>query len=108
MIQIEDYVIINIDNQYPDPSAFSGLKVISCGLNSKSSVTASSISENDFVFWLQRSITTLSGAELSPQEFCVKWRYKPKEIYKALEFITALLILDIAVDAIRSITICML
>lgn len=96
MIQIGNNIIVNADDPN-DIMNVSGLDpvVLSCGLAGTSTVTASSIQDDGFTFCLQRSIFTVGGNRLSPQEFNVKWFKKPDDIFSSLAAVTTLLLCDV-------------
>ena len=50
-------------------------RVITYGLNSKASVTASSLGDDRLVFCVQRSFLSLSGIEVLQQEFAIEPRF---------------------------------
>ncbi len=70
--------------------------VISYGLNPLSTVTASSIKYDDeilcFQFCLQRTIYSLSGKKIEPQEFPIRLKRKGLKIHSALAIVTFALI----------------
>ena len=72
--------------------------IISYGLNPLSTVTASSISgdgeELQFQFCLQRTITSLSGKKIEPQEFPVRLKRKGLKIHSALAIVTFALLFN--------------
>ncbi len=98
--------LINYDDKY-GIKMLEGNKeilVISYGLSSKSTVTASSI-DSDFItsfnYCLQRSITTLSGVELEPFEYpVVSNLIGNHNIYNALSAISTCLLLDAPIEKI--------
>lgn len=68
----EKIILINND----DIDAISTLQsqkayVVTYGLNSKATLTASSIEKNQIVLCLQRTIVDVDGNEIEPQEFSV-------------------------------------
>ena len=48
------------------------IPIISCGNNSKNTITLSSINDDNILLSLQRTITSLSGFEISPCELNIK------------------------------------
>lgn len=50
----------------------SGIPVISCGMNSKNTVTLSSMNSNTLLATLQRSLTDRSGNNIYPTEFKIR------------------------------------
>ncbi len=57
----------------------SKISVISCGMNSKNTITLSSINSNTLLATLQRTITDINGNEIEPEEFKIKTNkeYRP-------------------------------
>lgn len=99
MIQIGKTMILNEeDRESLSALPLNGLYPLTCGLSTRSTVTASSIREDGFTYCLQRSIYSLSGREIPPQEFSVHWHHKPAELYPCLETITLLLLCEIPRD----------
>lgn len=96
MLQVGENLIINTDDD-DDVSLASGseLVVITCGLRLNSTITASSISDDGFTYCLQRTIHTLSGKPVAPQEFNIKWLRKPDDIFIPLAVVTMLILCDI-------------
>ena len=93
MIKLGNILILNSDQKEDlNNLDFTGLCPLTCGLSLRSTVTASSITDESFTYCLQRSIYTLDGKELSPQEFNVFWSEKPVEIYPYLALVTLLLL----------------
>lgn len=94
----KNILIVNSDDESVFPfSINSGTTLITCGLNSKSSVTASSIeclSEVETIqFCIQRTIKTFSGVSLEPQEFQVNADRK-KSVNTVLATVTAAMVFD--------------
>lgn len=95
--------IINAD----DRSIFKLLKgnkthLITYGFNSKASITASSVQQEELnrcvQCCVQRTLTTFSGRKLEPQEFSISLPLsQDQEIYSALAAITAAMINDIEI-----------
>lgn len=80
-------ILVNTD----DTAAISTLQqqkayVITYGFNSKATLTASSVNENQMVLCLQRSIVDLDGREIEPQEFSVSLlgKYEPEIVMLAV------------------------
>ena len=94
-LQPGDAVVVNTDNK----SLYSYLggckgRLITYGFNSKACVTASSVIDQPYEciqLCIQRSLPTLSGGMLEPQEFPVVFK-SPKNIYCALGSVAAALI----------------
>ncbi|MBM7615909.1 Mur ligase family protein [Alkaliphilus hydrothermalis] len=80
------------------------IMVITYGLNTKSTITASSIDCDcniSFNYCMQRGITTLSGVELDPFEYPVDVKLLGKHnVYNSLAAITCCLMLDVSIDDI--------
>lgn len=93
MIRIFDNVIIDAEDG--SGAGCEGLPLITCGLSQKSSVTASSIGDDGFVYCVQRGFFTRGGAAVLPQEFKVRWTAKRENIYPCLELVTTLLLAGI-------------
>ncbi len=95
MVRIFDNLIIDSDadtaDKIPDQRE---ILLITCGLKQNSSVTASSIGDDGFLYCVQRGFRTGGGKAVLPQEFKVRWRKKRENIYPCLEFVTALLLSD--------------
>ena len=103
MIKLGKTLILNADTTYdPESLDCTGFYPLTCGLSLRSTVTASSIGDDRFTYCLQRSIYTLDGKELPPQEFNVFWSKKPKEIYPYLAFVTLLLLCGVSTDVFES------
>ena len=64
----------------------SGLPVITCGMNAKSTITFSSMGEHSLLVALQRGLTDRNGKQLYPEEFRVslKKQYHPFAVMAAL------------------------
>lgn len=92
MVRIFDNLIIDCDTETPEKTPDPRELLITCGLKQNSSVTASSISDDGFVYCIQRGFRTRGGKTLLPQEFKVRWDKKRDNIYPCLEFVTALLL----------------
>ena len=93
MIRIFDNVIIDAEDG--SGVGCEGLPLITCGLSQKSSVTASSIGDDGFVYCIQRGFFTCDGDSVLPQEFKVRWTAKRENIYPCLELVTTLLLAGI-------------
>ena len=97
MLRVYDNLIIDSDadvaGKFSEPRE---LLLITCGLKQNSSVTASSIGDDGFLYCIQRGFRTRCGNALLPQEFKVRWSKKRDNIYPCLEFVTALLLSDMS------------
>lgn len=62
------------------------IPVISCGMNSKNTITLSSIIDNELLASLQRSIYDINGKKLEPAEFKIKLNknYSPFSVMASL------------------------
>ncbi len=99
MIQIGNTLILNSDMAVPSAiKSFEGYCMVTCGLSTRSTITASSIRDDGFTYCLQRGIFSLSGKEITPQEFKVKWREKPEDLYPYLAAVTLLLLCGVSVE----------
>ena len=104
----EDIALINIDNdKMAELLKGSKMCVITYGLNSKATITTSSIEEgeqpNTFIYCLQRSIKTINGEDIEAQEFPVRVRSsKDKEIYNTLGAVTIGLIYNVDIFQIQA------
>lgn len=89
--------IVNADKRFPVCAGHSLL--ITYGLNPLSTVTASSIQQGEeettFFCCLQRSIATLKGSILEPQEFSVRLPVGQIDISEALGFVTLGLVFSV-------------
>ena len=93
MIIVGNSAIVNADDEH-DTRLASGLDlfVLTCGLQLNSTVTASSIEDDGFMFCLQRGIFTINGRQIPPQEFKVGWTKKPDDIFGHLAVVTLMLL----------------
>ena len=48
------------------------INVITYGFNSKSTVTTSSVNEENLLLCIQRTILNINNKKIEPQEFCVR------------------------------------
>ena len=68
-----EYLILNSDiNVKIDLIENLDLKVITYGFNSKSTVTASSVTEEEMLICVQRNIINIKGKKIEPQEINIK------------------------------------
>lgn len=93
MIKIGNVLILNGDTDC-DLSEYENKRMclISCGFSHCSTVTASSIGDDGFIYCIQREVKTLRGESIAPQEFNVAWGEKHEDIYPYLAVVTLLLI----------------
>jgi len=74
-----------------------GKKIITFGLNSKATITTSSISKGEtkkIVYCIQRELSTFSGNKLIQQEFSIETKTPDTDIYSLLAITTTLLLDD--------------
>ena len=72
-IKKSEYIVLNSDRKNTIPKVESKkTALITYGFNSKSTVTASSIMEEEILICLQRNVKSKNGEILEPQEFWVK------------------------------------
>lgn len=98
----DDIVIINTDNKtlYNYLNGSRG-RLITYGFSSKACVTASSVVDEAYEciqLCIQRSIPTLTGSILEPQEFSLSFDDTSKNIYCVLGAVTAALIAGMEVE----------
>lgn len=100
--------IINSDDElsYKIVEGIDKIFLLTCGLNSKASITASSISYSfrgiNFNYYIQRAVPTLSNKEIIPQEIPIFInKLGIKNIYYGLYAITTALLFDINVDILK-------
>lgn len=104
MLQVGENIIVNTDDEADvELAEDTELIAITCGLKLNSTITASSISDDGFTFCLQRTIYTLSRQEVNPQEFNIKWRKKPDDIFIPLAIVTALIICGVDTEIFKEI-----
>lgn len=78
------------------------LCVISCGLSGKASVSLSSMDGGKTVVCILRSIFTLKGKEIIPQEFTVKADVDSLTMFPLLASVTALLLCGVPKKTIET------
>lgn len=100
MVRIFENIIMDCERDTLSNDEALEFPLITCGLSQKSSVTASSIDDDGFVYCVQRGFYTHSGQIILPQEFKVYWTGVHENIYPYLEFVTALLLIDMKPSAI--------
>lgn len=97
MVRVFDNLIIDFESSINlNEINSNGLMLITCGLSQKSSVTASSIGDDCFLYCIQRGFKTHLGNMLLPQEFKVRWNKRHENIYPYLELVTAMLIIGLS------------
>lgn len=99
-----DCLIINSDDkELMDRIKSSNGRIISCGLSTRSTVTFSSISDNDFVLCTQRSIFSLAKKKIPPFELPFKCIGKAYDEVSILMIITAALLCGAEVSQLNKI-----
>lgn len=105
-----DIIITNADDDKSNKLFAQGIKstLITCGLNPKSSITASSISYEDqgyeFNYCVQRTFFDLKGRLIEPMEIPVEIKISEQyNIYNSLFAITVLLIFGYEIKEIQKI-----
>ena len=98
-------IIVNSDDKRIFPLMLtSGSMLITCGMNSKASVTISSVTQNmgasRVVCCLQRGIRSLSGNTLEPQEFAVEVDGEEASVSGVLAALTTLMAGDVEIGEI--------
>lgn len=73
------------------------IPVIGCGMDSRSTVTISSFSENTLIVSLRRTVTDINGIELEPSELKLNLNTEYKS-FSAMAAATALLLLGKRLD----------
>ena len=71
------------------------LRIISCGLSGKASVGISSRDDERSVVCILRSISTLSGGSIVPQEFTLEHSTGNENVFLFLASVTAFLLCDV-------------
>ncbi len=73
LLEKAKYLIIDADERIGiDLKNLPSLKIITYGFNSKSTITASSVTDEDLLIYVQRNIISLNRKEIEPQEILVK------------------------------------
>lgn len=93
-----DYYIVDGDNLgLMRTMAGAKGRVISCGMNCHTAVTASSIDPDSqrFIYCLQHGLTTLDGTQVNPQELPVQWDAGHYDVTQVLLGITTFLVCGI-------------
>ncbi len=104
----EDIAIINIDDQRVlQLLRDSKMCVITYGLSSKATITASSIEADSdcstFIYCLQRTLCTVEGRDIEPQEFPVRIiSSKDKNTYNTLAAVTTALVCNADASVIQA------
>lgn len=99
-MSFKSVIIANCDDKNIFPFSLNiKTSLVTCGLNPRSGVTVSSVSEDYYnekiLCCIQKSIQTLSGNIIVPQEFPVKLEGGNNDISKALAAIAAAIIDDV-------------
>lgn len=105
-LEEKNVIIINSDNKEIFPFTICpGTTLITCGINSKASVTASSvICDGDYETvqcCIQRAIRTISGERLEPQEFSVSVRDDKQNVAGVLAAVTAAMADDMEISELN-------
>ncbi|MBE7040776.1 MAG: hypothetical protein E7400_02280 [Ruminococcaceae bacterium] len=100
-----DYItLLNADAKITPPTGKKSL-VITYGLNPLATVTASSVStdgeKTSFLCCLQRSIVTLKGKVIEPQEFPVTFPGNSQDLSSMMGFVCLGLVLSFSPDEFR-------
>lgn len=104
----KNVVILNSDDRDLFPFSIStGTTLITCGINSKASVTASSVIcdgvHETIQCCIQRAIHTISGEKLDPQEFSVRIKNENQNITGLLAAVATVMADDIEISESLSI-----
>lgn len=105
LLSEKNIIIINADDKRLFPfSIGAGTTLITCGLNNKASVTASSVIEEYDLervqCCIQRTIKTVSGTRLEPQEFGISVSNHLKSVSGVLAAVTAAMAGDMEVSSL--------
>lgn len=105
LLSEKNIVIINADDKRLFPfSIGAGTTLISCGFSNKASVTASSVMEEYDLgrvqCCIQRTIKTVSGTRLEPQEFGISISNHLKSVSAVLAAVTAAIAGDMEVSSL--------
>lgn len=93
LLKRKNILIVNSDGPLPEKISTNGeTTLITCGFNHAASVTVSSVGEfaDEIQYCLQRTLLTLNGEAIEPQEFCVCG--KGEDITEVLAAVTAAII----------------
>lgn len=108
LLRSSDYILINSDikdiNKMIRPN--NAKNIITFGFNSKATVTASSVSDDEYkkvAFCIQREVPTFSNKILVQQEFSVKAKVLNTDVYSLLASVTAVLLDDFEVEKLNDI-----
>ncbi|WHH59017.1 Mur ligase family protein [Petroclostridium sp. X23] len=103
-------IVNNDDNTVLELLKGTRMCVITYGLNSKATITASSIEQDvqdiSLNYCIQRIITTLNKFAIEPQEFPIRiFSSVDKDIYALLAAVTTAIICGVSIKSIRQMTI---
>lgn len=106
ILEEKNVIIINSDNRELFPFSISaGSTLITCGINSKASITASSVicdgNYETVQCCIQRAIRTISGEKLEPQEFSVSVKDENQSVTGVLAAVAAAMADDIEVSELN-------
>lgn len=97
LIVNSDYDAVREDIKLYSPSI-----IIDCGISLKSSITASSLSDGEINYCVQRGFFTLCKREIAPQEFKIlEFCGDEIDIFALLSCITVFLLTDIPIEEIK-------
>ena len=71
MFRIGSFLFVDSDKENPKAPTQKGEKVITYGMNPKSTITISAINDEKATICVQRGFTNSSGREIEPQEIVV-------------------------------------
>lgn len=86
------HLIYNIDNGFP---ALTHPHAISCGLSQQAAATVSSMSDSEFMFCLQKPVTTLFGNYVGESELLVHPSQARAEVGPALPAVTCGIVCEV-------------
>lgn len=100
----DDFLIVNADNK----SIYKYLtnnrsSLITCGFNSKSCITTSSVIDDDYKtiqVCIQRTFKTINKKTIEQQEFSVNINSKDNNLFSLLSAVTTVLLCDIKIESI--------
>ncbi|GHV16244.1 hypothetical protein FACS189425_00160 [Clostridia bacterium] len=84
MLNVKSYCLLNGDCEAVPPNLSDDITVITYGLHPKSTITASSIGEDEISICVQRAFKNSSGEDVLPQEITMKFPSKHAETEEVL------------------------
>ncbi|MDR1101331.1 MAG: hypothetical protein LBL34_03140 [Clostridiales bacterium] len=84
MLRFDSYVLLDSDYDKPLKSIGEGEIVITYGLNSKSTITVSSITEDEITLCVQREFKNINDKKVIPQEIPMSIKEKNSNISEIL------------------------